>query len=141
MKKKTRPKHRPGSNFKDAMGNSRRSKSANLNAAHAPAIAVPEPLPLPDAVVIRDIGRTAVIAVTGAVITVTGAIAIVAGAGKRAANDGAADQSGSDAGGNPAAPGLGGLGQRHGRNGESGDGSEGHQFLLHDVTFLNRART
>jgi len=116
-----------------------RRSAANPYAANPPAIAVPEALSLPDAVVIRDIGRTAVIAVTGSIIT--GPISIIAGAGKRAANDGAADQSGSDAGGNPAATGFGGLGQRHGRNSEGGDGSECHQFLLHDVTFLNQART
>jgi hypothetical protein len=32
------------------------------------------------------------------------------------------------------------LGQRHGRDGEGGDGSECHQFLLHDVTFLDRTK-
>src|SRR6266404_5514197 len=99
-------------------------------------MAVPEALSLPDAVVIRDIGRTAVIAVARSII-IAGPISIIARAGKRAANDGAADQSGSDAGGNPPATGFGGLGQRHGRYGEGGDGSECHQFLLHDVTFLS----
>ena len=76
-------------------------------------------MPLPDAVVIRNIGRTAVIAVTGAISTIiagpistiiAGPIAIIARTGERAPNDGAADQSGSDASGNPAATGFGGLG-------------------------------
>src|SRR6266403_3583737 len=118
-----------------------RGSTANPHPANPPAIAVPEALSLPDAVVIRDIGRTAVIAVAGSII-IAGSISIIARAGKRAANDGAADQSGSDAGGNHPATGFGGLGQRHGRYGEGGDGSECDQFLLHDeVTFLNRTRT
>src|SRR5258706_1834241 len=98
-----------------------RGSTANPHPANPPAIAVPEALSLPDAVVIRDIGRTAVIAVAGSIIT--GSIPIIARAGKRAANDGAADQSGSDAGGNPPATGFGGLGQCHCRYGERGDGN------------------
>src|SRR5439155_20503979 len=104
--------------------------AATPNPANPPSIAVPETLSLPDAVVVRDIGRAAaIIAVTGSIVA--GPISIIARTGKRATYDGPADQSGSDAGGNPAAAGFGGLGQRHGRNGEGGDGSECHQFLLH----------
>src|SRR5260370_39533156 len=114
--------------------------AADPHAANPPAIAVPETLPLPDAIIIIcDIGRTAVITVTWSIIARP--VSIIAGARKRAAHDGPADQSGSDAGGNPAAAGFGGCGRRHGRNSEGGDGSECHQFRLHDVTFLKRART
>src|ERR1700681_2504193 len=116
-----------------------RRSAANPDVASPPANAVPETLSLPDAVVIGDIGRTAVIAVTGSIITRP--ITIIARTGKRAADDGPADQSRQHSGGNPASAGFGGVGQRHGRPREGGGGSECHQFLLHDVTFLNRART
>ena len=60
-----------------------RGSAANPHPAHPPAIAVPETLPLPDAVVIRDIGRAAIIAVTGPISIIARPISIT-GAGKRA---------------------------------------------------------
>ena len=70
--------------------------AANPHAADPPAIAVPEALPLPVAIAViggtGDVGRAAVIAVTGSVVAVTRAI--IAGAGERTADDGAADDTG-----------------------------------------------
>ena len=107
--------------------------AANPHAANPPAIAVPETLSLPDAVIISDIGRTAVIAVTGSIAIVAGPI--IARAGKRATDDGAADQSaGYSSAKTPLR--MGGRGRRHGRNSQGGDSSECHQCFPHGFTFL-----
>src|SRR5882724_2709009 len=120
-------------------GISRRTRSiAELDAANPPAIAVPEPLALPDARRILDIGRSAVIAVSRAIIARP---VIVALGGDCAANNGAADHSGGDASSNPAAARFSRLGRCHGRNSQRGDGSEGHQCLPHGFTFLMEQRT
>src|SRR5437899_7690384 len=84
---------------------------ANPDVADPPAITIPEPLPLPDAgfavAGIDDIGRAAAI-VAGCIIART----IIAVLGRnRAADDGAADQAGRDAGCNTA------LGVRRSRDG------------------------
>src|SRR6185369_10425917 len=75
---------------------------ANPDVADAPAITIPEPLPLPDAgftvAGIDHIGRAAAI-VAGGII----ARAVIAVLGSnRAADDGAANQAGGDARGNAA---------------------------------------
>ena len=76
---------------------------ANPYVADPPAVTVPEPLPLPDAgfavAGIDHVGRAAIVTVTG---PVAWAIAIISGTGKRAADDGAADQSSRDSSRNPA---------------------------------------
>jgi hypothetical protein len=111
--------------------------AAHPHAANAPAIAIPETLPLPDAAAIRvvdDIGRAAaVITVTGSVIA--GPVSVIARAGKRAADDGAADDSAGYRSANTPLR-MGGRGHRDGRHGQGGDGSECHQCFLHGVTFL-----
>lgn len=84
--------------------------AADSDAANPPAIAVPEPLPLPDAaaiIIIGDIART-VIAVAGSRVV---AGAIIARGGQRAADDGAADHAGSQTGAETA---LGVSGGRYG---------------------------
>src|SRR5579871_179046 len=109
--------------------------SADADAAHPPAIAVPEPLALPVARTIRATGIAgAVVAVTGAVIAV-GAVVRVR---DRAANNGAAEQSEADARTPTAAP----PGMRRGRrrNGQRGDRNERHQRLLHGSPFLNECQ-
>src|SRR5450432_4665799 len=101
--------------------------AADPDVANPPAIAVPEALPLPGAaaiIVIRDVGRPAVIAVTRSIITVAGAVAVRRG--QRAADDGAADDAGRQTNAQ-AALGMGGGRRCDGRNREGGDGSECHQ--------------
>src|SRR5260221_7806938 len=108
--------------------------AANPHAANPPAIAVPEPLPLPVAatIVIGHIGGAAVIAVAGSIVA--GAI-IIAGACDRAADDGATDDSSCQTGAKTSLR-MGRRGCRHGRNSQGGDGSECHQCLSHGFTFL-----
>lgn len=109
---------------------------ANPDAPDAPAITVPEALPLPEAfrsvTGIDHIGRTA-ISISGAIIA--RAVIITVLGGDRAADDGATDQSRGDTGRNTALR-MGGRGHRHGRNGQRGGGAERHQCLLHGLTFL-----
>src|SRR5882724_6237069 len=117
-----------------------RSSAANPHAAKTPAIAVPETLALPVAaavIVVGDIGRTAVIAVTRTVVAWS--VSVIARTGERAADNGAADNSGSDTCANSPLR-MGRCGCGHGGNSESGDGSKCHQCLLHGVTFLIRGR-
>src|ERR1700674_1861972 len=100
--------------------------AANPHAAHPPAIAVPETLPLPEAaaiIVVADIGRTAVITVAGSIVA---RAIIIAGACQRAADDGTADNSGGDTCANTPLR-MGWRGCRHGRNSQGGDGSQCHQ--------------
>ena len=110
---------------------------ANPDAANAPAIAVPEALALPDAIRavagIGDIGWAAIIARGRSVIAGSAVIAVLGG--DRAANNGATDQSRSDACGNATLR-LGGSRDGYRRNRQSGDGNQRHQCFLHGLTFL-----
>src|SRR5689334_18700648 len=108
---------------------------ANPDVADPPAITIPEPLPLPDAgfavAGIDDVRRAAAI-VAGRIIP-WAVIAVLRG--DRAADDGAAKQSGRDACRDTALR-MGGSRDCHGRNGQCGGGTERHQCLLHGLTFL-----
>src|SRR5437899_11667028 len=108
---------------------------ANPDAADAPAITIPEPLPLPDtgfAVAgIDDIGRAAAVIARG--IIARAVVAVLRS--DRAADNGAADQSGRDACRDTALR-MGGSRDCHGRNGQRGGSTERHQCLLHGLTFL-----
>ena len=106
---------------------------ANPNAANPPTIAVPEPLALPEAAGRRDIGWTAVIAVSRTIITRPVIVAVLGC--DRAADNGATEQSGGYAGGDAALR-LGGSRRSHGRNSQGRGGSEGHKYFRHRFTFL-----
>src|SRR5882724_2468616 len=110
------------------------ASAANPHAANPPAVTIPEPLPLPVAVVIvAAIGRRTVIAVAGSVI----ARPIIAGARKRAADDGAADDAASHRCAETALCVSRGGGSQS-RNGQGCGGCESHQCLPHGFTFLIR---
>src|SRR6201991_1642619 len=102
---------------------------ANLDAAHPPGITIPEPLTLPIAGGTCGIGRPAV-------VTRTAIIAVLRC--NRAADDGAADQSGRNARGHAALR-MSRSRRRQGRNSQGGSGRDGHQCSLHGFTSFMKA--
>src|SRR5271166_4173903 len=107
--------------------------AADAYAAHPPGITVPKALTLPVAAIgATRIGR-AVIAIARSVV-IAGSV-IIGVRRDRAADNGAAKQSGGDADAEAALR-MGRSRRSHGRDGQGCDGSQCHQSSLHGVTFL-----